>query len=106
MRVPGARSLGARMAYAQAVVALPDTRFDLWMLDEVAAATEGEPVDVMPGSGRRLPGPRRKLLEAMQTAGVVRAGDLSPRSVTGIGSPSHSGRRWPRPTASRATSCP
>jgi hypothetical protein len=55
---------------------LPDTAFDDWTLDQVAAATDGEPVGEMPGSRRRLPGPRRKLLEAMQAAGVRVAGDL------------------------------
>lgn len=39
------------------MAALPETPFDEWTLDEVVAATEGEPVNVMPGSGRRLPGP-------------------------------------------------
>lgn len=55
---------------------LPVTAFAEWTLDEVAAATEGEPVGEMPGSRRRLPGPRRKLLEAMQVAGVRVARDL------------------------------
>ena len=54
----------------------PDTPFGTWTLDEVLMATEGEPVGEMPGSLRRLPGPRRKLLEVMQAAGVHVAGDL------------------------------
>jgi hypothetical protein len=29
---------------------LPDRHFDTWRLDEVEAAGEGEPVDVMPGT--------------------------------------------------------
>jgi hypothetical protein len=60
------------------MVDLPDAPFNDWTLDEVGAAAEGEPVDVMPGSGRRVPGPRRKLAEAMQTAGVLVAGELDP----------------------------
>ena len=44
---------------------LPDTSFDDWTLEEVVAAAEGEPVAVMLGAGRRLPGLRRKLLEAI-----------------------------------------
>jgi hypothetical protein len=60
------------------VVDLPDTPFDSWTLDDVQAAAEGEPVDVMPGSGRQVFGPRRELLEAMRGAGVSRAGDLDP----------------------------
>jgi hypothetical protein len=57
---------------------LPDKRFDEWTLDEVLAASEDEPVQVMPGSGRRVPGPRRELLDAMRAAGVPVAGDLDP----------------------------
>lgn len=58
---------------------LPSTHFDAWTLEEVEAAAEGEPVNVMPGSGRRVPGPRRKLLEAMKAADVAVAGELDPR---------------------------
>jgi hypothetical protein len=54
----------------------PDRHFNTWTSDEVETACEGEPVDVMPGSGRRVPGPRRKLLEAMRDASVTIAGDL------------------------------
>ena len=54
----------------------PDRHFNTWTLGDVEAACEGEPVDVMPGSRWRVPGPRRKLLEAMRAAGVTVAGDL------------------------------
>ena len=57
---------------------LPGSPFDTWTLDEVIAATEAEPVGAMPGSRRCLPGPRRKLLEAMEAAGVRVAGELDP----------------------------
>lgn len=42
---------------------------------------EDEPVDVMPGSGRQVFGPRRKLVRAMEAAGVAVAGALPPVSV-------------------------
>lgn len=39
-------------------------------------AAEDEPVDVMPGTGRQVLGPRRRLLGAMRTADLTDAGDL------------------------------
>jgi hypothetical protein len=60
------------------VLDLPSAPFDEWTLEDVESAAEGEPVDVMPGSGRRVSGPRRKLLDAMQVAGVTVAGELDP----------------------------
>jgi hypothetical protein len=47
---------------------LPDRHFDTWTLEDVEAAAEDEPVDVMPGSGRQVLGPGRRLLEAMEVA--------------------------------------
>ena len=58
------------------MVDLPERPFDTWTLAEVEAAASEEPVDVMPGSGRCVIGPRRKLLAAMRAAEVKRAGDL------------------------------
>jgi len=55
---------------------LPARHFDTWTLDEVRASCGDEPMRVMPGSGRRVLGPRRKLLEAMHKAGVRTAGEL------------------------------
>lgn len=55
---------------------LPEGHFDKWTLDAVALSTQDEPLQVMPGSGRRVLGRRRKLLEAMHAAGVDVAGDL------------------------------
>jgi len=54
-------------------------RANKWTLDEVAAAAETESVGVMPGSGRCVRGPRRRLLLAMQEAGVTAAGRPSIR---------------------------
>lgn len=62
--------------YPGQVIDLPDRPFDAWTIDEVRAAVEGEPVDVLPGTGRQVPGNRRKLLNATEAAGVTVAGDL------------------------------
>ena len=55
---------------------LPDRHLKTWTIDEVRAATEGEEIYYMPGSNRRVPGNRRKLLETMEAVGVTVAGDL------------------------------
>jgi len=55
---------------------LPDAPFAEWTLDDVLAAALGEPLDG--GSGRRLCGLRRKLVNAMQEAGARTPADLNP----------------------------
>ncbi len=55
---------------------LPDRHFKTWTIDEVRAASDGEEIYYVPGSKRRVPGPRPKLLQAMEAAGVTVAGDL------------------------------
>ena len=57
---------------------LPDAPFVEWTLDDVLAAALGEPVDTMPGSGRRVYGPRRELANAMQEVGARTPADLDP----------------------------
>jgi hypothetical protein len=58
------------------MTALPEGHFDAWTLEAVARSAADEPLGVMPGSGRRVLGRRRKLLEAMHAADVKVAGDL------------------------------
>lgn len=44
------------------MVDLRTANFDTWTIDEGRAADEGEPIDVMPCSGREVPGSGRKRL--------------------------------------------
>jgi hypothetical protein len=70
--------LGARMAYAPILGDLPDTRFDLCTVDEVAAATEGEPVDQeLSGAARAGGGLSRASHRGDAGRGCRPGGDLS-----------------------------
>jgi len=55
---------------------LPDKPFIDWTLAEVEASAEGEPQDEMPGTNRKVPGPRQRLLNDMRALGAATVGEL------------------------------
>jgi hypothetical protein len=55
---------------------VPDKPLKEWSLAEVETIAADEPVEVMPGTGRQVYGPRRRLLTAMREQGVGLVGDL------------------------------
>jgi hypothetical protein len=74
---------------------LPDKPLKEWTLAEVEELAADEQVDVMPGTGRQVYGPRRRLLTAMREQGVGLVGDLEGRAyeaavLTFVA-------RWPNP---------